>query len=107
MNPDIRYHIDIFDNIGRRIKRIDRVPLMQIECGDPTYGERVVGLVPPDLGELGHTYRLRFYLEDELQADVPVRMIDPQHGDIDRWILHRLVEFTDIMRVEGRRDLRI
>jgi len=99
----MRYFIDVMDTWNRRIARIDRVPLLQIECGDVTFGERIVGLLPTDLLDLGHGYRLRFYLEDELEADVPLDVVDPQWGDVDRWILRRLVEFHETIEVDGRR----
>lgn len=98
------YHIDIVDTWGRRIKRIERTPLLEIVYGDPSSGMRMSGLLPTNLPDLGHDYRLRFFLDGELQADVPVHAVDPQWGDIDRWILRRLVEFTETVEIEGRHD---
>ncbi len=100
----MQYHIDIVDTWNRRIARIERVPLMQIECGDPSDGERIVGLLPTDLRDLGHGYRLKFYLDGTLEAEVPLDKIDPQWGEIGRWILRRLVEFDEALEVDGRRQ---
>jgi len=99
----MHYYVDIVDVYGCRIARIDRVPLLQIECGDPRYGERITGLLPTDLRELGHGYRLRFYVDSTLQAEVPLEIVDPQWGDEQRWILRRLVEFHETVEVDGRR----
>jgi len=99
----MQYHIDVVDTWNRQIARIERVPLMQIECGDASDGERIVGLLPTDLRDLGHGYLLKFYLDGRLEAEVPLDMVDPQWGEIDRWILRRLVEFDETLEVDGRR----
>ncbi len=100
----MQYYIDIVDTWNRRIARIDRVPLLEIECGDAAYGERIAGLLPPELRDLGQGYRLRFHLEGDLEAEVPLDVVDPQWGDVGRWILRRLVEFHETLEVNGRRE---
>jgi hypothetical protein len=98
------YYIDVVDTWGRRIKRIEQAPVLEVECGDPSSSTRIAGLLPSDLTDMGHDYRLRFFLDGELQADVPIHTIDPQWGDIDRVILRRLVEFPEVLEVKGQQN---
>ncbi len=100
----MEYRIEIVDTWNRRITSVDQTHLLEVARGFVTDGVRVAGMLPADLVDLGHEYELRAYLEDRLEARVPVHVVDPQWGERKKLVLDKFVNFHKIIEVDGRRD---
>ena len=101
--PEMDYRIDIIDTWSRRITSVTRTHLMEITRGFVTENVRITGMIPADIVDLGHEYILRVYLDGQLEAQAPVRAIDPQWGDRKKLVLDRFVGFHAIVEVDARR----
>jgi endonuclease YncB( thermonuclease family) len=101
---EMEYRIEIVDTWNRRITTVSRTHLLEVTRGFVTDEMRVAGMLPADLVDVGHEYELRVYLEDRLEARVPVRVVDPQWGERKKLVLDRFVNFHKIIEVDARRD---
>ena len=100
----MEYRVEIVDTWNRRITRVEGTHLLKITRGFVTDMVRATGMLPADLVDVGHEYELRVYLEDRLEARVPVRVVDPQWGEQKKLVLDRFVDFRKIIEVDARRD---
>jgi endonuclease YncB( thermonuclease family) len=81
-----------------------RTHLLEVTRGFVTDDVVITGMLPAGLIDVGHEYVLRVYLDDRLEAQAPVRVVDPQWGDRKKLVLDRYVDFHAIMEVVAQRD---
>ncbi len=100
----MEYRIEIVDTWNRWITILHRTHLMEVSRGFVTNETRIAGMLPADTMDLGHEYLLRVYLDGRLEAQAPVRVVDPQWGERKKLVLDKFVNFHKIVEVDARRD---
>jgi endonuclease YncB( thermonuclease family) len=95
----MEYRIEIVDTWERRIATVYRTHVLEVTRGFVTDDVSITGMLPADLIDVGHEYVLRVYLDDRLEAEAPVRVVDPQWGDRKKLVLDRYVDFHAIIEV--------
>jgi len=100
------YTIEVYDTWGRRIAAYDEVPLLELTRSCPGERDRVAGLLPKDLTDLSHAYRVRAVLDGKVFCDVPIEVVNPAWGDERKLILDKYVSFHEVMEIDARGPLR-
>ncbi len=100
----MEYRIEIVDTWERRIATVCGTHLLEVTRGFVTDDVSITGMLPADLIDVGHEYVLRVYLDDRLEAQAPVRVVDPQWGERKKLVLDRYVHFHTIIEVVAVRD---
>jgi len=102
----VDYRIELYDTWGRRIASYDEVPLLDATRTTPDKADTVQGMLPPGVMDLGHAYRIRVLVEDEVFCEAPVTRLEPSWGDRRRLILDRYVSFHEVIEIEAERPAR-
>jgi endonuclease YncB( thermonuclease family) len=100
----VRYAIEIYDTEGRRIGRYTDVPLLEAIRTWPGQSDRVRGLLPDGISDLGHGYRVRVLIDDHLFCEAPVTETAPQWSETRKLILEKYVTFREIIEFAATRD---
>ncbi len=101
---DVNYAIEIYDTEGRRIGRYADVPLLEAIRTWPGDADRVRGLLPEGITDLGHGYRVRVLIDGQLFCEAPVTEIAPQWSETRKLILEKYVTFHEIIEFAAARD---
>jgi len=100
----VHYAIEIYDTEGRRIGRYTDVPLLEAVRTWPGESDRVRGLLPEGIADLGHGYRVRVLVNDTLFCEASVTETAPQWSETRKLILEKYVTFREIIEFTARRD---
>lgn len=100
----MNYAIEIYDTEGRRIGRYTDVPLLEAIRTWPGESNRMRGLLPEGVTNLGHGYRVRVLLDDNLFCEASVTETAPQWSETRKLILEKYVTFREIIEFTAARD---
>lgn len=103
----MNYAIEIYDTWNRRIARITEVPLVRAIRRTPDRPDEVRGILPEGVTDLGHGYRIRVLVENELFCEAVVTQVEPRWSDSQKLILDRLVQFHEIVEFRAERPARL
>ncbi len=102
----VDYRIEVYDTWGRRIASYDEVALLEVVRTAPDKKDRVRGLLPRGVADLGPGYRIRVVVGEEPFCDVYVTAVAPQWSDTRKLILDRYVHFHEVIEFEAERPAR-
>jgi endonuclease YncB( thermonuclease family) len=100
----MRYTVEVRDRAGLRVGRFSEVPLLEVERNGPDGVDRIEGLLPVSLPQLGVGYTVQVWLEEGLVASAVVTETRPAWGDTRRLILDRYVDFQHLLAFVAERD---
>jgi endonuclease YncB( thermonuclease family) len=95
------YRIEIFDTARRRIASFDETPLLQVTRRPPDQADEIRGLLPSDMADLGHAYKVRILIEEQFFCEGVIDWISPQWGDTRKLILDRYVTFHEVIEFKA------
>ncbi len=98
----MNYRIEVWDTWGRRVAAFDEVPLLKATRTAPDRSDSVRGILPGKVTDLGHGYRIRVLVNDELFLEAFVTDVKPQWSDTRKLILDRFVHFHEVIEFEAR-----
>ncbi|MFA6240990.1 MAG: hypothetical protein WC655_08680 [Candidatus Hydrogenedentales bacterium] len=103
----MNYRIDIHDTYGRRVASFTEAPLIEAVRTSPDQPDRISGMLPADVRELSHGYRIRVFIDGALFCEAPVIGVTPHWSDTSKLILDRYVRFQEAIEfvAEQPRDL--
>lgn len=102
----MKYRIDVVDTWNRRVASFDDVPLLRATRTAPDRADRIRGILPGPVSDLGHGYRVRVFLEDELFCEAMITDVRPQWSDTRKLILDRFVRFHEVIEFEAELEAR-
>ena len=91
------YVVEIYDTWGRRLHAFDEVPLLEAVRSAPDSTDRVRGLLPESVTDLGVGYRVRVLLEGRLFCEALVSDVSPEWSDASKLILDRYVALHEVI----------
>lgn len=97
----VDYAIEIYDTWGRRVACFAEVPLLEGVRTAPDKADRVEGLLPGGLTELGHGYKVRVLAGGQLFCEAAITRVSPQWGDERKLILDQYVRFQELIAFEA------
>lgn len=95
------YRIEVSDRSGRRIAATNDVPLLEAQRTAPDEPDRIRGLLPEGIAELGHGYGVRVFIDGALFCEAPVTRVAPRWSDTRKLILDRYVAFHELLEFEA------
>ena len=99
------YRIEIYDTYGRRTAAFSEVPLFEAVRRAPDQRDSVHGILPADITNVSHGYRVKVFVDDALFCDVPVTEVSPQWSDARKLILDEYVRFQEVIEILAEGDL--
>ena len=99
------YRLEIYDTYGRRVAAFSEVPLVEAVRRGPDGRDRVRGILPGRVTNLGHSYRIKVYVDERLFCDVPVTEVVPQWSDTRKLILDQYVRFHEVIEFLAEGDI--
>lgn len=99
----VQYRIEVYDTRGRRTAVFTRVPLLEVVRSTPDKADRIRGLLPAGVVELGHGYLVRVWVEGALFCKGYVTRVRPEWSDARKLILDRYVSFHEVIEFEAER----
>ncbi len=99
----MEYRIEICDSMGRRIAWFDEAPLLEAVRSGPDAADRVRGMLPSDVPELGQDYGVRVIVEGAPFCEARITELRPEWSDTRRLIIDRYVRFHEILAFEAER----
>lgn len=100
----MHYAIELYDTEGRRTGRYTDVPLLEAVRAWPGEADRVRGLLPEGITDLGHGYRIRVLVNDKIFSEAPVTETAPQWSETRKLILDKYVTFREIIEFTATGD---
>ena len=97
----MNYLVEIYDSRGCRIASYDEVPLLDAVQAGPDRSHEIRGLLPRDVEDLGHAYRIRVLVDGAHFCEGLVDLTKPQWGDAKKLILERYVPFHEVIEFEA------
>ncbi len=91
------YVVEIYDTWGRRLHAFDDVPLLESVRSAPDSTDRVRGLLPESVVDLGIGYRVRVLLDGQLFCEAVVSDVSPEWSDANKLILDRYVSLHEVI----------
>lgn len=102
------YTIEIYDTSGRRVEAYEEVPLLDVVRRGPDQADLIRGLLPKEVLELGHAFRVRALLNGAVLCDALVKLTRPCWSDTVKLILEQYVPFHEVVEFEasyGKEDV--
>lgn len=100
------YAVEIYDTWGRRLHRFDDVPLVEAVRDAPDGTDRVRGLLPESVTDLGLGYRVRVLVAGRLFCESLVTEVSPEWSDASKLILDRYVSLHEVLEFRGESPTR-
>lgn len=97
----MEYQIEVFDTYGRLVETYDDVPLLEVVRSSPDRQDRIRGLLPSEIGTLGHQFRVRALIDGKLFCDTWVGLTAPAWSDSRKLILDKFVPFHTVVEFEA------
>ena len=91
------YVVEVYDTWGRRLHRFDDVPLVEAVRDAPDGTDRVRGLLPQLMIDLGIGYRVRVVVGGQLFCEALVTEVSPEWSDASKLILDRYVSLHEVL----------
>ncbi len=98
------YVVEIYDTWGRRLHAFDDVPLLEAVRSAPDGTDRIRGLLPKSVTDLGIDYRVRVLVGGRMFCESSVSEVSPEWSDVSKLILDRYVSLHEVL--EFRADSR-
>jgi len=100
------YVIEVYDTWGRRIALYDEVPLLEVQRSSPDQRDRIRGLLPQEITDLSHAYRIRVLIAGKLFCEALVEELSPAWGDERKLILDKYVTFQQVVEIDALGPIR-
>ena len=100
----MNYVIEVIAPGGARVAAWNNVPLLDVFRDTPDGQDRIVGLLPASVAQLGPGHRLRATLDGVAVCDAPIVSVSPEWGDLKRLILDKYVYFHELVAVEAHTE---
>lgn len=104
IKSDISYVVEVFNAAGLRVGRYREVPILDVVRARPDRPDRIEGLLPEGIADLGIGYTVRVSLAGAPFCSATVTRITPRWGDTRKLILDRFVNFHEVIAFESVRD---
>jgi endonuclease YncB( thermonuclease family) len=100
------YVIEVYDTWGRRLHSFDDVPLLEAIRSAPDGADRIRGLLPEGLINLGIGYRVRVLLNGQRFCETAIVGVSPEWSDTRKLILDRYVSFHEVIEFSAEAPVR-
>lgn len=100
------YVVEVYDTWGRRLHRFDDVPLVEAVRDAPDGADRVRGLLPESVTDLGIGYRVRVLVDGRLFCESLVTAVSPEWSDASKLILDRYVSLHEVLEFRAESQTR-
>ncbi len=97
----MEYTIEIYDTCGRRMRAYAQAPLLDVVRGGPDAPDVVRGLLPKEIAQLGHAFRVRVLVNGVALCDARVDLTSPWWSDSVKLILDKYVPFHEVVEFEA------
>lgn len=104
VKSEVPYTVEVFDTAGRRVARYREVPILDVTRARADRPDRIEGLLPRGVTDLGPGYRVRVALDGVLFCEATVTRIAPRWGDTRKLILDRFVNLHEVIAFEAERE---
>jgi hypothetical protein len=99
----VDYRIEVYDTTGCRVARFAEVPLIEATRATADQRDRIRGMLPSGVANLGHGYLIRVTVNGKRFCDARVTRLEPQWGDVQKLILGKYVSFHEVVEFEAER----
>lgn len=93
----MNYVVEVYDTWGRRLHAFDEVPLLEAIRSAPDGTDRVRGLLPESVTDLGIGYRVRVLIDGRVFCDTSISDVAAEWSDARKLILDRYVSLHEVL----------